>query len=130
MKAINSYNLAFLLKKRSDESSYHMPGGRTFRNQFVNLKAGETFGPFVSDDELVVTCYAGEFQLEPAGDEKLVVWALGAEGNKKEDKARLVQLDQAVVEARCPLTLICVEQGTVQIIGTPGRADSAKKNKK
>lgn len=122
MKGIERYNIPILIKRRSGESGYHMPGGRWFRNQFINMAPGQTFGPIVAENELVVMCYTGEFRLESANDEKLIVWALGAEGRKSEEEkaTRLVELDQAVIEAKCPLSVVCVQPGTIQIIGAHG----------
>jgi hypothetical protein len=126
---ITRYNVPSMIQKRSDQSSYHMPGGRTFRNQFINLKAGEAFGPFVSGDELIVTCYKGECRLEAVGEESFTVYSEG--GIAKGEKATtLSELDQAIVDAGCRLKIVSTVQGTVQIVGTPGRAESAEENKK
>src|SRR5690349_21130755 len=120
MKVIDRYNTALLQSKRSSERHYHMPSGRTFRNLFLNLQAGGTYGPFSSDDELVILCHAGEFTVGAVDEEKLVIWTLELNGNTRgEGETKLIERDQLVVSAQCHLKISCLQPGTIQIIGTP-----------
>lgn len=120
MKHIARYNIKALLSKMSDKQHFHMEGGRTFRNQFLNLPEGFTYGPVVSKDELLIICHSGSFTVEMAGDEKLLIQALDENGiTRTEKQTRLVENEQMVVSAECRLNISCHQAGTVQLVGTP-----------
>lgn len=121
MKVIDKYNVLTSRAKREPRCSYHMPGGPKFRNQFVNMTAGDVYGTILSQDELLVICHDGAFTFEPTDDDKVLIWTLGAEGGNKKSEGviELAEHDQLVVSAQCRLKISCVKAGTIQFVGFP-----------
>jgi quercetin dioxygenase-like cupin family protein len=73
------------------------------------MKTGQTNAQFTYDGDIVLTCYAGEFQLEVAAN-----------------AVTLVELDQVVIPHGSPVTLACVSSGTVQLIWAPPYAPAVQ----
>jgi hypothetical protein len=102
---IQRFNIPSLLRERSGQASFHVAAERHVRIEYRNMTAGDTVGPFTYDGDIVVTCYAGEFQLE--------------EGT---NATKLGELEQAVVPHGSLLKTVCESRGTVQLIWSPPQA--------
>lgn len=125
MTTIHIYNLLKQLEARSSESSYHMPGGGAFRNQFINLQVDQKYGPFTSNDAMVITCLSGKMRLEIQNKNLLTIWRPeGLEQNQRE--TLITSFDQVVLDEGCFVMITAESTGTIQILGTPKNAGQDK----
>jgi hypothetical protein len=102
---VERFNIGSLLRERSGQQSFHTVSERHVRIEFRNMKGGDAVGPFSYDGDIVLTCYAGVFQVETDGA------AIG-----------LGDLDQVVVSQGTTLRMSCQQPGMLQLIWSPAHA--------
>ena len=99
---LESFNIHAIIRKRSDQPGFHMAAEQHVRIEFWNMKTRQANAQFTYDGDIVLTCYAGEFELEV-----------------DKNTAKLVEMDQVVIPHGSATKLTCVSSGTVQLIWAP-----------
>jgi hypothetical protein len=106
---IERYNVRSLLLSRSTEKSFHVAAEQHVRVEFRNMSADQEIGPLTYAGDIILTCYRGQFRVD--SDTHITA---------------LQELDQAIVPHGTPIRLRCEVEGTIQIIWSPGYAQTTQ----